>query len=69
MLENIYNNLKLAGEFPAELKTGKITPLYKKGNPECIENYRPVSTLPVFGKIFEKIIYTRLYDFFTSQDT
>jgi hypothetical protein len=34
---------------------------YKKDNKEHIENYRPVSILPLFGKIFEKIIYNRLY--------
>jgi hypothetical protein len=33
---------------------------------ECIKNYRPVSILPIFGKIFEKIIYKRLYTFFTA---
>ena len=31
------------------------------------ENYRPVSTLPIFGKIYEKIIYNRLYKFFASK--
>jgi len=55
------------GKFPNELKVGKITPIYKKDNEELLENYRPVSTLPIFGKIFEKIIYTRLYSFFVSQ--
>ena len=44
------------GIFPAELKLGKITPIYKKGAKDNISNYRPVSTLPIFGKIFEKII-------------
>ena len=33
-----------------------------------MENYRPVSTLAVFGKIFEKIIYSRLYSFLISQN-
>ena len=56
------------GKFPDELKTGKITPIYKKDDEEHFENYRPVSTLPIFGKIFEKIIYRRLYSFFTSQN-
>ena len=52
------------GSFPSIFKVGKITPVYKKDNVECIENYRPVSILPIFGKIFEKIIYTRLIKFF-----
>ena len=32
------------------------------------ENYRPISTLPIFGKNFEKIIYSRLYSFLASKD-
>ena len=58
-----------AGIFPDSLKIGKITPIFKKGDSELIENYRPISTLPVFGKIFEKVIYCRLYSFLTSQNT
>jgi len=45
------------GNFPRLSKTGRISPIYKKGNEEFLENYRPVSTLTVFGKIFEKLIY------------
>ena len=55
------------GIFPDVLKTGKVTPVYKKDNPELFGNYRPVSTLPIFGKIFEKVIYRRIYSFATSQ--
>ena len=54
-------------KFPDELKLGKITPILKKDNEELLENYRPVSTLPIFGKIFEKVIYDRLYNYFVSQ--
>ena len=45
------------------LKIGRISPIYKKDNDELLENYRPVSTLPVFGKLLEKLIYSRLYSF------
>ena len=55
------------GIFPDELKIGKVTPIYKKDDCGQMENYRPVSTLPIFGKIFEKVIYTRLYSFLSSQ--
>jgi hypothetical protein len=54
------------GVFPDELKIGRISPIYKKDNEELLENYRPVSTLPVFGKILEKLIYSRFYSFFMS---
>ena len=66
-LESLINYYISAGNFPDILKVGKITPVYKKGNRENIENYRPISTLPIFGKIFEKIIYSRLYRFLSSE--
>ena len=62
-----YNSCISTGNFPDILKIGKITPVYKKGDRENIENYRPISTLPIFGKIFEKIIYNRLYKFLSAQ--
>ena len=67
-LSQIFNQLMESGKFPEKLKVGKITPVYKKGNSELIENYRPISTLPIFGKIYEKIIYRRIYSFLISQN-
>ena len=68
-LSKLYNKSMETGEFPEIFKVGKITPIYKKGNRDLIENYRPVSTLPIFGKIFEKIIHKRLYSFLLSKNT
>ena len=56
------------GRFPDILKVGKITPIYKKDDPQLLDNYRLVSVLPIFGKLFEKVIYSRLYSFFTSMN-
>lgn len=56
------------GIFPEILKIGKITPIYKKDDPQLLSNYRPISTLPVISKIFEKIVYNRLYSFLTSMN-
>lgn len=67
ILAGYFNILMKEGVFPEILKIGKITPIYKKGNPEELGNYRPVSTLPIFGKLFEKIIYSRVYSFAQSQ--
>ena len=64
ILAKYYNILMDEGIFPDVCKTAKVTPIYKKDDAELLENYRPISTLPIFGKIFEKIIYTRLYSFF-----
>jgi hypothetical protein len=57
LLSVLYNECIKDGIFQDDLKIGRISPIYKKDDEELLENYRPVSTLAVFGKIFEKIIY------------
>ena len=53
-LVKFFNFFLETGLFPAILKTGSITPVFKKGDSRYLDNYRPVSTLPVFGKNFGK---------------
>ena len=67
ILRKYFNILMQLGKFPDELKIGKISPIYKKDNAELFVNYRPISTLPIFGKIFERVIYNRLYSFLISK--
>ena len=50
--------------FPSQWKKGNIVPVHKKGDKSVAKNYRPVSLLPLFGKIFEKCIYDTLYNYF-----
>ena len=58
-------NLAVANEtFPNALKCGVITPIPKKGNPKSMSAYRPVTTLNPESKIFDKLLYNRLYAFF-----
>ena len=42
------------------LKVPKVVPIYKESNQEYFSNYRPISLLPVLGKVMERIIYTRM---------
>jgi len=49
-----------SGTFPELFKVARVKPLYKKGDTYSIQNYRPISILPVFSKILEKIMYSRL---------
>ena len=58
-----YNQSSLPnGIFTDALKRAKVIPLHKGGSMLEIENYRPISILPLFSKIFEKIVHKRLYD-------
>ena len=47
-----------SGIFPSRLKFSEIK-LFKKGGKSNISNYRPISILTLFSKIFEKLIFTR----------
>lgn len=63
-LKHIFSRCLEEGIFPNKLKTSKIVPIYKKGDPKDIINYRPIAILPIFSKIFEKVIHKRLVKFF-----
>ena len=52
------------GKFPRCLKLTNITPVFKKGARKSKNNYRPVSILPVFSKILERLISRQLLQFF-----
>ena len=62
-LTHILNISITKGVFPNELKIAKVIPLFKSGDSMMFSNYRPVSVLPVFSKILERLIYTRLLSF------
>ena len=56
------------GIFPDSFKISKITPLFKKGDVSLLSNYRPISLLPTISKIFERILYNQLYEYFNSNN-
>lgn len=57
-------NLSLVqGSFPDILKKSVVKPLHKKGTKTDMGNYRPVTIVPIFSKIFEKVMYNRLISF------
>lgn len=52
------------GVFPNILKTARVVPIHKKGKTDTLNNYRPISIVPIFSKIIEKLLKTRITDFF-----
>ena len=64
-LTHVCNLSILKGCFPSELKIAKVIPLYKSDSPTVYTNYRPVSVLSCFSKIFERLMYERLLSFIT----
>ena len=67
-LTYILNLAMLEGIFPDELKIAKVIPLFKAGDTSVFANYRPVSVLPSFSKILEKLIYKRIVSFVTKHE-
>ena len=62
-LSHICNQSFIEGVFPDEMKIARVIPLYKSGEKNKYNNYRPVSLLPQFSKILEKLFDNRLDSF------
>ena len=59
LLSSLINDSFLCGTFPNKLKLAKVTPVrVKKGSRQ--DNYRPLTVVSIFSKIFEKAMYKRL---------
>ncbi len=58
---HVINLMMSTSTFPDRLKLSEVKPLFKKGEKINPSNYRPISLLTSLSKIFEKIIYSRLY--------
>ena len=67
-LAHVCNMSLMQGVFPQELKLANVLPLYKSGDPQLFNNYRPVSLLPTLSKVLEKVMYTRLMSFLEIND-
>ena len=60
----IFNKCIELGHYPAGMKIGQVTPLYKKGEQNDNDNYRPITILTQFNQIFEHLLSKRLLSFF-----
>ena len=62
----IFNNMIICGHYPDVLKIACVTALFKSGDELDPNNYRPISSLPLLNKIFEKLLHKRLTFFLES---
>ena len=62
-LADIFNMSVQKGVFPSKLKEAKVIPVYKSDDETEPGNYRPISLLSVFNRLFEKLMYHRLKSF------
>lgn len=63
-LSHIINLSLESSVFPARMKLAKVTVLFKSGSKDVMSNNRPISILPVFSKVLEKILLARSQNFF-----
>ena len=63
VLASLFNNSLQSGVFPETWKRARVIPIFKKGNKNDVNNYRPVSLLPCVSKVFEKLIFNHLFDY------
>ena len=67
-LEFIFKSCLESGTFPSEQKKANVVPVHKKGDKQSLKNYRLISLLPISGKIFQRLIYNKMFEYFIKND-
>ena len=65
--EELFNLSIETNTFPDDFKIGKVAPVFKSGDKEDLNNYRPISVLPTIARIFERLLCNQLYDYLTAK--
>ena len=60
-LKLIYTNCLEKGVYPNLWKKANVLPIHEKESRQLTKNYRPISLLPICGKLLEKIIFDEIY--------
>ena len=63
IIRDLFNLCVKTGVFPNDMKVTEVIPIFKQGSKINCSNYRPISLLSSFSKIFEKIVYKRVYSY------
>ena len=67
-LELIFNDCLANGIFPSDWKKGNIVPVHKKNYKQRLNNYQPISLLPICRRFFERLIFNKIFGFFIEDD-
>ena len=62
-LSKFFNRLIISGQFPQSWKKANVTPVYKKGEKQLCNNYRPISLLSALGKVMERYVHKYVYNY------
>ena len=54
--------------YPTDLNIAKVSAIFKSGDKEDINNYRPISVIPTLARVFERLIYNQIYDYLTDNN-
>ena len=64
----IYKKCLEKGCFPSEWKKANVVPVHKKNDNQLLKNYRPISLLPICGKVLERLLYNSIFEFFIQKN-
>ena len=67
-LAHIFNLSLSSGIVPDQMKIARVIPLFKSGDKSTFTNYRPISILPAFSKILERIVYNRILSYLNERN-
>ena len=67
-LTHLFNLSLSTGTVPLCWKKKRVTPVFKKGDSDDVNNYRPISILPITMKVFEKVVHSQVSDFLDASD-
>ena len=64
----LFNQSISSGIVPTEWKLARVTPIFKKGKRQDVNDYRPMSIIPAVAKVFERIIYDQFFKYLNDND-
>ena len=67
-LELLFDDSLTNGIFPSDWKKVNIVPVHKKNDKQRLNHYRPISLLPKYSKIFERLIFNEMFGLFFEKD-